>query len=41
MINLPEGEVHLSEGEVIDLEPGIPHSVKASKNLTLYLTLFT
>jgi len=40
VINLPDGEVQLSEGKVIDLEPGIPHSVKASKDLTLYLTLF-
>ncbi len=38
-VSLPERDVPLQKGDVLDLDPGVPHSVKAEDGLTLYLTV--
>lgn len=40
LITLPEMEINVSEGDVVDLAPGVPHSVEAKEYTVLYLTLF-
>ena len=39
-VSLPDRHISLREGDVLEVDPGIPHSVKAEDRLVLYLTVF-